>query len=158
MNDIYLYKKNSPAPNNSYFLMAFPERKSFALSSLGYMWLYKIAGTHEGINAEMVCTDYIPDVSINKTIAISFSMSFDFDFTGAFEILEKLKIPIWAKERNENMPLVFAGGAVITTNPEPYKEFFDFMIIGDGEEIADEITEVYIKNKNKPKQQILKEL
>jgi radical SAM superfamily enzyme YgiQ (UPF0313 family) len=62
-------------------------------------------------------------------------MSFDFDFMGMLEILEKNKLPFLAKNRDETTPLIFAGGPVITTNPEPYKAFFDFMIIGDGEEV-----------------------
>ena len=54
---------------------------------------------------------------------------------GMLEILEKNKLPFLAKNRDETTPLIFAGGPVITTNPEPYKAFFDFMIIGDGEEV-----------------------
>ena len=149
MTDTYLYKKNIAIPDNNYLLMAFPERKSFALSSLGYLWLYKIASTQEGINTEMLCTDYMTDISLKKTTAVSFSMSFDFDFMGVFEILDKLKIPILAKQRKENMPLIFAGGAVITTNPEPYKEFFDFMIIGDGESVLSKILDIIKSNYDK---------
>ena len=38
------------------------------------------------------------------------------------------------KDRDENSPLIFAGGPVITANPRPYDDIFDFMMIGDGEE------------------------
>lgn len=128
-------------PNNTkdgYNLwMAYPACEGFALASLGYMWLSKIADEKDGINSKRVYTDSLDFGIIPE--AIAFSMSFDFDFMGVFEILEKNKIPFLAKKRNNNHPLIFAGGPVITTNPEPYKNFFDFFIIGDGERVFPEI-------------------
>ncbi len=130
-------------PNNSrdgYNLwMAYPACESFALASLGYMWLAKIADEMEGINSTRVYTD--SELNQPKAESIAFSMSFDFDFMGVFELLEKHKITLLAKDRAEKEPLVFAGGPVITTNPEPYKNFFDFMIIGDGETVFKQVLE-----------------
>lgn len=135
----YLYTPNNSS--NGYKLwMAYPACESFALASLGYLWLAKLADEMNGIASIRVCTDSsLPPVMPES---IAFSMSFDFDFMGVFEILEKYKIPFFANERDENAPLVFAGGPVITTNPEPYKSFFDFMIIGDGEEVFKKVLEV----------------
>ena len=139
----YLYK----SVNGDYpLVMAYPACEEFALASLGYLWLYRIADTMEGINAVRCSTnniDYIKNIG-----SIAFSMSFDFDFIGVFEILEKLNIPFYVNERDENSPLVFAGGPVITTNPRPYEEFFDFMLIGDGEESFKEILKI-LKSYNK---------
>ena len=139
----YLYKKNT---GNYNLLMAFPAIESFALSSLGYMWLCMIAEMTEGINSERASTDRMPN--LRNIDAIAFSMSFDFDFLGVFEILEKLKIPFYSEARSDSYPLVFAGGPVITTNPCPYETFFDFMIIGDGEDSFKKVLEI-IKNHNK---------
>ena len=106
--------------------MAYPACESFALSSLGYMWLTKIADEDESIFVERVYTD---STSIQKKpLSVAFSMSFDFDFMGVFEVLEKQNIPFLSAERTEDQPLIFAGGPVITTNPEPYKKFFDFTL------------------------------
>ena len=139
----YLYK----SVNGNYpLIMAYPACEEFALSSLGYLWLYKIADTMDGINAVRCSTDNVDNI---KNIgSIAFSMSFDFDFMGVFEILEKLNIPLYVNERDENSPLVFAGGPVITTNPIPYEEFFDFMLIGDGEESFKKILKI-LKSYNK---------
>ncbi len=123
------------------FVMAYPEKEEFALSSLGYMWLYKIADTIGGINAQRVSKDFL-SFPFKNTDAVGFSMSFDFDFAGVFEILEKNNIPLFSEERNEDSPLIFAGGPVITTNPRPYDKIFDFMMIGDGEEAFKEVLEV----------------
>ena len=84
--DKILYKPN--IENSEYnFVMAYPEKEEFALSSLGYMWLFKLADTLYGINAQRVSVDY-PKFSFKKTESVGFSLSFDFDFNGVFEILE----------------------------------------------------------------------
>jgi len=140
-------------PNNTkdgYNLwMAYPACKSFALASLGYLWLSKIADEMSGINSERIYTDSESKKNIPQSIA--FSMSFDFDFMGVFEILDKYNIPFLAEERSENFPLVFAGGPVLTTNPEPYKKIFDFMIIGDGENVFVKVLEVLKQQQEKSK-------
>lgn len=128
----YLYNSNISKDGYN-FLMAYPACEAFAMSSLGYLWLYKIADEMEGISPKRIYTD--SDEVYNNPDALAFSLSFDFDFMGVFEILEKYKISLLSSERTENTPLIFAGGPVITTNPEPYKNIFDFMIIGDGESV-----------------------
>lgn len=144
----YLYARTN---GNYNFLMAYPAIEEFALASLGYLWLYRLADMQEGINAIRIATDNIPNV--RNVGAIAFSMSFDFDFMGVFEILEKLNIPFSRRERDENFPLIFAGGPVLTTNPRPYEEFFDFMMIGDGEDCFNKVLEIM---KNNDKQTALK--
>lgn len=144
----YLYSRTN---GNYNFLMAYPAIEEFALASLGYLWLYRLADMQEGINAIRISTDNIPNV--RNVGAIAFSMSFDFDFIGVFEILEKLNIPFYRRERDENFPLIFAGGPVLTTNPRPYEEFFDFMMIGDGEDCFNKVLEIM---KNNDKQTALK--
>lgn len=138
-----LYKPHQGQFN---LLMGFPAIKAFALSSVGYLWLYKIADEFEGINADRIYTD--SDFKYRKIDALSFSMSFDFDFQGVFSIMEKLSIPLKSSERNDTHPLIFAGGPVITTNPTLYNNFFDFMIIGDGEEIFYKVLTI-LKENNK---------
>ncbi|MBE7710970.1 MAG: radical SAM protein [Cyanobacteria bacterium SIG31] len=147
--DRLLYK-----PNNSIYgynlLMAYPACESFALSSLGYLWLAKLAEELPWVNAEKIYTDSTK-ISINpqEADAIAFSISFDFDFMGVFSILDKYNIPFLSKERNNNFPLIFAGGPVISTNPEPYKNFYDFMIIGDGEEVFLNVLKILSKKMSK---------
>ena len=134
--------------NNSYgfnLVMAYPAVEEFALSSLGYLWLFKTACEKEGISASRISTDNI-NVNPAAINAVGFSLSFDFDFIGVFEILDKLGFSLQASEER---PLIFAGGPVITTNPIPYNSIFDFMIIGDGEDTFDRVLEVFKLNKNK---------
>ena len=139
----FLYTPNT---GNYNLLMAYPAPESFAMASLGYLWLYREADMREGINAIRAYTDNIP--SIRNINAIAFSMSFDFDFIGVFNILEKLDIPFYSNSRDESHPLIFAGGPVITTNPRPYEKFFDFMIAGDGEDTFTRVLDI-LKNNDK---------
>ena len=71
--------------------MAYPACEAFALASLGFMWLYKLAEENPLINTELVCTD--TERARTNPSALAFSMSFDFDFMGVFELLEKYNIP-----------------------------------------------------------------
>ena len=149
----YLY---TPSKTSSSFnlWMAYPSKEEFALSSLGYMWLYKLSDTHDGINSIRVSTDTpLPSC---KPDAVAFSLSFDFDFMGVLELLDKCKIPFLAAERNDDTPLIFAGGPVITTNPEPLKAIFDFLIIGDGETTFIKVLDI-LKTKTE-KNEALKQL
>lgn len=141
----FLYKKKS---GNYNLVMAYPAVESFAMASLGYLWLYKIASSIDGINAVRLYTDS-NKIFLNSIDSMAFSMSFDFDFLGVFKILESLNIPFYSKERNDDFPLIFAGGPVLTTNPRPYEKFFDFMIIGDGEQNFVQVLDILRQKKNK---------
>ena len=135
MSEIFLYEKTIKKNVKKSMWFYAPMSESFALSSLGYLWLYKLIDELPYIDIERVYTDskttriYKQNVDI-----IAFSMSFDFDFLSVFDFFKKNNYEIKAKDRNETSPLFFAGGPVITSNPTLYNEIFDFMIIGDGEE------------------------
>ncbi len=133
-------KLYTPNTGDYNLVMAYPSKEEFALSSLGYLWLYKIADTFDGINVLGVSTDK-NNINKSDTDAAAFSISYDFDFMGVLSILKNADIPFTAKERTEEEPIIFAGGPVITTNPLPYQDFFDFMIMGDGEETFPKVLE-----------------
>jgi len=88
--------------------------------------------------------------------SICFSFTFDMDFINIFKILERCNIPIKSEDRNEDSPFVFAGGPVLTANPEPYTKIFDFIIIGDGEGINVQAIKTCRENRDKSKRAILK--
>jgi len=161
MADIYLYQRQ---PNKSADLnvwMCFPECNAFSLSSLGYMWLFKQIDEREDINVERVTTDTnTTQININDLDVMCFSFSFDLDFINIFKMIENYNLALKSKERSENDALIMAGGPVITTNPEPFKDIFDFFIIGDGDRVNLETlgTIKECKQKGYSKAEILKEL
>ncbi|HEY9710595.1 MAG TPA: hypothetical protein V6D48_20465, partial [Oculatellaceae cyanobacterium] len=85
---------------------------------------------------------------------LGFSLSYELGATNILEMLDLAGIPLTWKERQERergregeeesthswaFPFIFAGGQTATSNPEPYADFFDFIALGDGEELLPEI-------------------
>ncbi len=154
-----LYKRNLNKTADCNVWCAFPECYSFAMSSLGYLWIYKSMDEDENINVERIYSDtQSPKISVKDVDAICFSFSFDMDFINIFKMLDKYNIPLKSFQREETHPLVFGGGPVLTANPIPYKDFFDFMVIGDGEIINNKAVSVISGMKGYKKADILKEL
>lgn len=153
----FLYKRN-PKKNADYNIwMAFPGCYSFALSSLGYLHIFRLMDEMEEVNVERVYSDSTKtDIQFKDVNAIAFSSSFDLDFMSIFSMFDKYKIPYKTSDRDKNMPIIFCGGPVVTANPIPYKDFFDFMIIGDGEQLNTNVVTILADNKDKPKDEILK--
>lgn len=64
---------------------------------------------------------------------LAFSLTFETDILNVLEILKRAGVPLEREERDDDQPLVCAGGIAPTLNPEPFADFFDFMVIGEGE-------------------------
>lgn len=137
----------------------FPGPESFAMSSLGYLWLFRAIDMTDDIDIERVYSDTkTTRIMRDKIKLIGISFTFDMDFLEIFKFLEHNNFAFKASERKETDPLIFAGGPVITSNPEPYKKIFDFMVLGDGETTNLEVVKTCKKFQNKSKKEILKEL
>lgn len=155
-NEKFLYERKNykTAPVKIWF--SFPAIESFGLASLGFLSLFKSLDENENVFVEKIFTDtQKTELSPKNLDGIGFSVSFEFDFLNIFKILEKHNIPFLAKERDENFPLLFAGGPVMSANPEPFCEFFDFIMLGDGEEKFNKVVEIFKNNKNLSKQELL---
>jgi radical SAM family uncharacterized protein len=79
---------------------------------------------------------------------LGFSLSYELGATNILAMLDLARIPLTWQERAQaapwqveqgSWPLIFAGGQTATSNPEPYADFFDFIALGDGEELLPEI-------------------
>ena len=122
----------------------FPATSMIGMCSLGYLHLFRLFDENQNISPERIFTDTDRPLQNIKDVEImGFSVSFEFDFQGIFSILKKYNVPLRAKDRNENHPLIFGGGPVLTGNPEPFADFFDIIIIGEGEEVLNEIMNAY---------------
>ncbi len=158
-NEICLYTPNKNKNSGFNMWMAFPGCEAFSLSSLGYLWMFKSIDESEDVNIERICSDtQKTELRADEIDLIGFSFSFDMDFLTIFSMLEKYAIPLKSSERNSNHPLIFAGGPVVSANPEPYREFFDFIIIGDGEDVNLKVVNICKSNKNRGKSSILEEI
>ncbi len=139
----YTYTPTSKNRDGIPVWFCFPCTYMIGMSSLGYLSLFKELDTNSDVIPEKVFTDTEKTLIMPKNVELTgFSFSFEFDYLGVFKILEKYKIPFRSKDRTDE-PLIFGGGPVLTANPKPFADFFDFIIIGDGENVLNEIIEVY---------------
>lgn len=152
----YLYTTDKQLTDYNVW-MAFPGITSFSLSSLGYLWMFKNIDMLKDVFIERVCTDTEKTQIMPSDVHLmGFSFSFDLDFLNIFKMMEKYKIPLKSSERDEDHSLIFGGGPVLTANPAPYQDFFDFIIVGDGEDVNTQAVELARLNRDKSKDEILK--
>lgn len=137
--------------------MGYPNMKKYGLSALGFLTTYKFLELNPDTNVEMAFSDSKKPKKTKPDI-FGFSMSFETDFKGVFKILETNNIPLRKELRDDSHPLIFGGGPVMTGNPEPFADFFDFINIGDGEDVFNKIIETYKEFKKEPKEEILIQL
>ncbi|MBO8158716.1 TIGR03960 family B12-binding radical SAM protein [Thermosyntropha sp.] len=81
---------------------------------------------------------------------IGFTMQYELSITNILNMLDLAGIPLWSNERDEKSPLVVVGGPVVF-NPEPYADFIDVFLIGDGEELLPEFLDAVYATKDLPK-------
>src|SRR5205823_8005493 len=72
---------------------------------------------------------------------IAFNLSAELVYTNVLNCIDLAGVPVRAADRAPEHPLIGAGGHC-TYNPEPLADFLDFAVMGDGEEVVAEITEV----------------
>lgn len=74
---------------------------------------------------------------------VGFSLSWELDYVNILNLLELLEVPIRSTERRDTDPLIFGGGPVLSANPEPFADFFDVILVGDGEELLGNFITAY---------------
>ena len=143
--------------------LTYPEVYEVGASNLGHILLYSILNTVPGQlcdRAYLPAADMaarlrerrIPFFAVESRRPLSafdllgFSLSYELGGTNILEMLDLAGIPLHASSRGdlplahpEAPPLIFAGGPTATSNPEPFAAFFDFIALGDGEELLPEI-------------------
>lgn len=156
MSEIFLYEQKPFAKDNLNVWIAFPSVSNLGMSALGFLTVFEMMDKDENINAERIFTDTTTTrIDSRKVDLLGFSFSFELDFMGIFKILEKFHIPFNSKDRNENHPLIYAGGPVVSSNPEPFSQIFDYIELGDAENKSKEITDTIRLNKGKSRKEIL---
>ena len=71
----------------------------------------------------------------------AFTISYEMDYFNVVEMLRQAGVPPLAADRDESWPLLIAGGPGITMNPEPMAPFFDAIVVGEGEEVIDDLVD-----------------
>lgn len=73
---------------------------------------------------------------------VAFDVTFEMDYFHIPLMLRHGRVPIMGKDRTEFDPIVIAGGPCATFNPEPFADFIDAFIIGEGEGIISRVLDI----------------
>ena len=139
--------------------LAFPDVYEVGMSYLGFKILYHLLNKQQGVQAERVYAPWIDmeakmrerhiplrTLETKKTFKecdiVGFTLQYELSYTNILNMLDLGGVPVLAAERTEEDPLVIVGGPCVY-NPEPLADFFDFAIIGEGEEVMAEVMEAY---------------
>lgn len=131
-------KNLNPVP----LIFAFPNEYTVGITSLGYQLVWANFSLRNDVEVSRLFTDIHESLPRNPEL-VGFSFSWELDYVNILNLLEFLNIPIYSKDRNENHPLIFGGGPVFTANPEPFADFFDIILLGDGENLLDNFINSY---------------
>lgn len=135
--------------------MCFPDIYEIGMSNAGISLLYQIVNADPALvcercfaperdMAELLKSNGIPLLSIERRkplkdfAAVGFSVQYELLLTNVLYMLDLAGIPFLAKDRDGSWPILIAGGPC-AVNPEPFKAFFDVIVVGEGEEVLPEI-------------------
>ncbi len=157
------------------FALCFPELYEIAMSHLGSKILYGRLNAMEGVWCERM---YAPAPDMEREMRrhglplygleskdyasefdiFGFSLQYELNYTTVLNMLDLAGVPKFSRERTELTPLVIAGGPCVY-NVEPVVDFFDIILVGEGEENLPALVELYRKAKKKgwDKETFLKE-
>ena len=78
---------------------------------------------------------------------IGFTMQYELSYTNVLNMLDLAGIPVFAKDRTEELTQIVVAGGPCVCNPEPLADFFDLFILGEGEEVNLELMDLYFEMK-----------
>ena len=154
----------------------FPDTYEIGMSNVGMRILYGVMNQMDGVWCERVFapwgdmeeamrTNSLPlwalesQDPVKDFDMIAFSIGYEMCYTNILNMLSLSGVPLHSSERKGLKNIVFAGG-VCAFNPEPLADFVDFFSLGEGEEITEEIIELYDRAKTEEwtKETFLKEI
>ncbi|NJO44947.1 MAG: radical SAM protein [Oscillatoriales cyanobacterium RM2_1_1] len=137
-----LFTPATPAPDAIPVILAFPNEYTVGITSLGYQVVWATLALRSEVQVSRLFTD-IHEPLRSQPELVGFSFSWELDYSNILSQLEQLEIPLRANQRSQSDPLVFGGGPVLTANPEPFADFFDLILLGDGEDLLGAFIEAY---------------
>lgn len=156
--------------------LIFPDAYEIGMSHLGLKILYHIINQREDAAAERAYAPWLDyeeqlrknslpltsmesSLPLDKFDILGFTLPYELTYTNILNILNLSNIPFMSSERDERFPLIIAGGAC-AFNAEPVADFIDAFVLGDGEEIINEIIDVHQlwREKSQDKKELLYQL
>lgn len=142
------------------FAFCFPDTYDIGMSHIGMKILYSLKNARENFRCERC---FAPDVDFEKIMRendiplysleslepikdfdfIGFTMQYELSYTNVLNMLDLAGIPIFAKERTDELTQIVVAGGPCVCNPEPLADFFDIFILGEGEEVNLELMDLF---------------
>ena len=151
--------------NKFNFCICFPDVYEVAMSNLGIRIVNEVINSVDGCTADR-CYAPWPDLGtaikeneiplfslglkkpLKEFDMLGFSLQYEMSYTTILYMLDLANIPLLAKDRGEDYPIIQAGGPC-ACNPEPLADFFDLFVIGDGEDSMRELAKLKLTTKSK---------
>lgn len=157
-NEFNSVEKN-PLDVNIRFAFCFPDVYEIGMSHLGMKILYHLLNKRSDTYCERV---FAPWVDMEQKMRqyeiplftlethdpvkdfdfVGFTLQYEMSYTNIVNMLDLSGIPLMSKDRTQGQPFVCAGGPC-AYNPEPLADIVDFFMMGEGEEIINEVMDVY---------------
>ena len=140
--------------------LCFPDTYEVGMSNVGFRVLYDVLNARPDVACERAFMPW-PDMAsllrerglplsslesrapLRDFDVLGFSLQFEACYTTCLAMLDLAGVPLSSADRTSADPLVIAGGPC-AVNGEPVAPFFDALVIGDGEEVVCEITDVVV--------------
>lgn len=133
----------------------FPDTYEIGMSNLGmgilystmnelpYVWCERVYAPWGDMYEEMKKSDvklYALESGdpIYEHDVLAFSVGYEMAYTTVLDMIDMAGLPIHSAERTELLPLVLIGGTA-ALNPEPMADFVDIFLLGEGEEMNNEL-------------------
>lgn len=155
-------------------VISYPDAYEVGMSNMGLRILYDCVNGEERLACERVFAPWpdfekilreqgIPLYSLETFTPLSdfdvigFSIGYELLYTNILTILELGTVPLRSEGRDDDSPLVIAGGPA-AYNPEPMADFIDVFLLGDGERVLLEFLHRYLELKDLPREARLRQL
>jgi radical SAM superfamily enzyme YgiQ (UPF0313 family) len=140
--------------------LVYPNTYAVGMSNLGFQAIYARLNALPGAVCERVFFPDPEDVDeyartgtppfsleslrpLGEFDLIGFSVTYEVDYINVVRLLEMAGIPARAAARGAGHPIVLMGGVCAFSNPEPLAPFMDVVVVGEGEEVVEEIVASY---------------
>ena len=146
------------------FAFCFPDTYDIGMSHLGMKILYSLTNERENYWCErcfapsedfeaVMRENDIPLYALESLDPIKdfdfigFTMQYELSYANVLNMLDLAGIPIFSKDRTQELTQIVIAGGPCVCNPEPLADFFDICVLGEGEEVNLELMDLYYELK-----------
>ena len=148
------------------FAFCFPDTYDIGMSHLGMKILYSLTNERENYWCErcfapsedfetVMRENGIPLYALESLDPIrdfdfiGFTLQYELSYANILNMLDLAGIPIFARDRSQELGQIVIAGGPCVCNPEPLADFFDLFVLGEGEEVNLEVMDLYHEMKQK---------